>query len=174
MNNMDFSWIIKDINDSLIIKAFYEEKSTSFDVCNYSAKEILSTTGDELVVEESNVSDISNFLNMGIVRFGNSNGGIMDIPLRNIYMLYSNAVDFYKNNDNSDIIDFSSIEGFSVQKIYDLQSFIISNVSSILLEILEIAKNFSVMDNNKKYKALVRVMEINREMVIKNVKNKKF
>ena len=111
---------------------------------------------------------------MGIVRFGNSNGGIMDIPLRNIYMLYSNAVDFYKNNDNSDIIDFSSIEGFSVQKIYDLQSFIISNVSSILLEILEIAKNFSVMDNNKKYKALVRVMEINREMVIKNVKNKKF
>ena len=99
MNNMDFSWIIKDINDSLIIKAFYEEKSISFDVCNYSAKEILSTTGDELLVEESNVSDISNFLNMGIVRFGNSNGGIMDIPLRNIYMLYSNAVDFYKNND---------------------------------------------------------------------------
>ena len=47
-------------------------------------------------------------------------------------------------------------------------------MSSILLEILEIAKNFSVMDNNKKYKALVRVMEINREMVIKNVKNKKF
>ena len=82
MNNMDFSWIIKDINDSLIIKAFYEEKSISFDVCNYSAKEILSTTGDELVVEESNVSDISNFLNMGIVRFGNSNGGIMDIPLK--------------------------------------------------------------------------------------------
>ena len=34
MNNMDFSWIIKDINDSLIIKAFYEEKSISFDVCN--------------------------------------------------------------------------------------------------------------------------------------------
>ena len=174
MNNMDFSWIIKDINDSLIVKAFCKKDMSNLKISNYNAKEILFTTGEKLLIEESNMNDISNFLNIAIVRFENSDDEVMDIPLRNIYMLYSQAVDFYKNNDNSGVLDFSSIEGFSVQKIYDLQSFIISNVSSILLEILEIAKNFSVMDNNKKYKALVRVMEINREMENKNVKNKKF
>ena len=174
MKNMDFSWIIKDINETLIIKAFYREGTSNFEVCNYSAKELLSTTGDKLLIEESNVSDISNFLNMGIVRFGNSNGGIMDIPFRSIYMLYNNAIDFYKDNESSNIVDFSSTEGFSVQKIYDLQSFIISTIPSNLLEIIEIAKNFSIMDSNKRYKALVRVMEINKEMKNKNTKSKKF
>lgn len=174
MNNMDFTWIIKEINNSLIIKAFYNEGNNNFLVCNYSACEILSTTGDKLIIEESNVSDISNFLNMGIIRFKNKDDDIMDIPLRNIYLLYDHAVDFYKDNDNTDIIDFSLVEGFSVKKIYDLQTFIISTVSSILLDILGIAKNFSLMDSNKRYKALVRVMEINKEMINKGVKSKKF
>lgn len=176
MNNMDFTWIINEINNSLIIKAFYNEVNNNFLVCNYSAFEILSTTGDKLEIEESNVSDISNFLNMGIVRFKNKDDDVMDIPLRNIYLLYNHAVDFYKDNDNTDIIDFSLIEGFSIKKIYDLQTFIISTVSNKLVDILKIANDFSLMDSNKKYRALVRIMEINREVINKdkNGRNKRF
>ena len=111
MNNMDFSWIIKDINDSLIVKAFCKKDMSNLKISNYNAKEILFTTGEKLLIEESNINDISNFLNMAIVRFENSDDEVMDIPLRNIYMLYSQAVDFYKNNDNSGVLDISSIEG---------------------------------------------------------------
>ena len=84
----NYEWLVEDINDSYRLKIFYKDSDGNKRYATYVATNINRLDNLEIEAVSGNVQDIENLIS-GMVRFVNEidESKILDIPLRNIYML---------------------------------------------------------------------------------------
>lgn len=153
----DYEWILDDINDSLRIRVYYLDKDGNSVSGSCLADEIKKLDMDNLSVEDGNINDINNLI-MGMVRFrGEDNDKLFfDIPLRNMYKLYEK-----KNEQGSSYYGMREVEGFSPSDIMEIETFMLSERTDELEEMLDLSKNFFGNSMSEEFKIISRVNELN-------------
>lgn len=174
-NNKNFKWLTSDIYSTLVINIMADNNTLlgTFDV-----SDILETTGDKLEVKTANIDDLTNFLTLGIVRFVNviDSDDIVDIPFRNLYMLYQNA-SVLGMNVKGRLMTFNELGVFSVLKgtVRDdllISSSLIDEISDDLKEIMKIAYEYGSYGMQEKFDAMSRVTVINHRRLQEDRKRK--
>ena len=177
MANNNFRWLTNDIDNSLILKIIYKKDNKFEEYAVFNVLDVLDVTGDKLEVENANIDDLTSLLTIGIVRFVNMNdkSDILDIPFRNLYMLYDDG-NLLGDNTNK-LIPISKLDTFSivdgtVRNDFLVFSAIISDVSDDLKEVMNIAKNFGGYGMQDKFDALSRANLINYHRLVNDSKNR--
>lgn len=172
-NNKNFKWLINDIYSSIVLKIMLDQ-NTALGVFNISG--ILNTTGDKIEIESANIDDLTNFLNLSIVRFVNvlDENDILDIPFRNLYKLYETANQL-EAIENERLIPFKELDTFSVingvvRNDLLLSSTIINKISEDLDEIMKVASLFGKYGMQEKFDALVKITMINHRRIMNDIK----
>lgn len=168
----NFSWIKNDIDNTLVLKVLYKKGEIQEEYGNFNVFDVLDTTGDKLEIETANIDDLTNFLTLGIVRFINmsDSSDILDIPFRNLYLLYKNAHNL-EDISSGMLIPFNELDTFSVidgTVRNDLLVFsaTISDVSPELDEVMRIAYEFGNYGMQDRFDALDKVNLINHRRMI--------
>lgn len=177
MTNSNFKWLTGDIDSSLILKIIYKKNSVQEEYAIFNVYDVLEVTGDKLEVETANIDDLTNLLTIGMVRFININdkSDVLDIPFRNLYMLYEDGNMLGENTQK--LIPFSKLDIFSVidgtiRNDFLVFSAIINNISDDLREVMKIASEYGSYGMQEKFDALTRVNMINHRRLVDDIKNK--
>lgn len=174
----NFKWLTDDINNTLVLKVIYkrDNKEEFYGVFNIS--DVLETTGDELEVETANIDDLTNLLTLGIVRFVNvsDSGDILDIPFRNLYLLYNNA-NILGDSDIKKLISFKELDTFSIidgtiRNDFLVFSTKIAEESDDLSEVMKIAYEFGSYSMQEKFDALSKINLINHQRILNDKRGK--
>lgn len=174
----NFKWLVNDIDNTLVLKVIYKKDSVEETYGVFNVKEVLETSVDELEVQTGNINDLTNLLTFGRVLFVNyeDNADILDIPFRNLYLLYKNA-HVLGEDDMKKPLSFSELDAFSVidgtvRNDCLVMSARINNVSSQLDEIMKIAYEFGSYSMQEKFDALSKITYINHQRVVSDEKEK--
>lgn len=153
----DYEWILDDINDSLRIRVYYHDKDGNSVSGSCLASDVRKLDMDDLSVEDGNINDINNLM-IGMVRFsGEDNDKLFfDIPLRNMHKLFEK-----KNEQGSSSYSIREVEGFSPSDIMEIETFMLSERTDELEEILDLSKNFFGNSMSEEFKIISRVNELN-------------
>ena len=177
MANNNFKWLTGDIDSSLVLKVIYKKNNVHEEYAIFNVQDVLEVTGDKLEVETANIDDLTNLLTIGIVRFVNVGdmSDILDIPFRNLYMLYENGNVIGENTKK--LIPFSKLDTFSVidgtvRNDFLVFSAIINDASDDLNEVMRIASEFGGYGMQEKFDALTNLTMINHRRLVSDVKNK--
>lgn len=169
MNNR-LRWICDELTESLIL-VLYDMNNNKF-AGSYEAKKIIKINEEKIILENDNINDIQEFLLYGIVRFvdtENSNE-IIDIPVRNLYILYDEMSETFSNKKR--FIDLDKLEAFTVEKnklvekkygIITVSAYLDDEkleISKDLVRIMEIAHNYMNMNMQEKFDAIKEVNDI--------------
>ena len=175
----NFKWLVNVIYTNIIIKLYRVNKDDNikYYIDSFEILDVLDTTGDEFEIKFANIDDITKFITMGIVRFTNNSGDIIDIPFRNLYKLYGsgNMVSLYSAFPD---VSLSDIEAFSVfndeiiNDNYYVEAWLLSTKNDDLDRIMDIAFNFGNMDMQEKFNALSEVNMINYRRMQEDKKTK--
>ena len=177
MNNENFKWLTKDIDSSLVLRVI--DKKSNINDDNYvifNVKDVLNVIGDKLNVETANIDDLTNLLTIGIVRFTNIDNinDVLDIPFRNLYMLYSDGNflgdNIQKSISSSKLDSFLVVDG-DVRDEFLIFSLIIDKVSDDLDKVMEIASKFGEYGMQEKFDALTNLTLINHRRLLSDSKN---
>ena len=179
MMDGNFKWLTGDIDSSLILKVIYKKDKIYDNYAVFNVYDVLEVTGDKLDVETANIDDLTNLLTIGIVRFVNINdiSDVLDIPFRNLHMLYKNGNILGESTEN--LIQFSKLDTFSVidgtiRNDFLVFSSIINEVSDDLMEVMKIASEFGSYGMQEKFDALTKVTMINHRRLVNDIKNNEF
>lgn len=156
----NYEWLIEDINDSYRLKVFYKDNDGNRRYATYVATNINRLDNMEIEVVTGNVYDTENLIS-GMVRFVNEmdNSKILDIPLRNIYMLSLEHGDKQYSRE----INFKELQGFTPVDIDSIEVHYLNEKSHELDEIEIIAKDYFGMGMQDKFNSIKRVNELNEE-----------
>lgn len=169
-----FKWIINDIENSLFITLIYKNSKL---VSQFEAYSLVDISGNELLINSIRVNDLRNLITSSFVRFKSNcfsellDNVYIDIPLRNVYMLYDNA-DIFMPLDNKmvlnnvvlpiDVIEaFSIMDGFIIGDNYGVKATMIKNKTLELDKLLNICKNYNKMDMDSQFYSLCEVKKLN-------------
>ena len=168
MRKMNSKWLVKDIYSSIILSLYYEKDNKNLLCGTFEVDEILNATGDESSIEFANIDDITKFITMGIVRFRNvfEHSDILDIPFRNLYMLYEkvNSLTDIKVNSGVSVLDMESflvMDDKICKDDYYVYSYSIDKVSEDLNSFIKVAKNYGKYDMQMKFDSLAFINMIN-------------
>ena len=177
-NNDNFKWLTSDIDNTLVLKVLYKNKDELKEYGLFNVIDVLETTGDMLEVETANIDDLTSLLTLGIVRFVNieDNSDILDIPFRNLYLLYKNGNILGKSYE-SKFISFKEIEAFSIidgtiENDFLVVSTVINDVSEDLEEVMRIANSYKDYGMQEKFDALTKITMINHRRLVNDRKDK--
>lgn len=164
----NFLWVLRDISKRYVLKVFYKDMDGNNTFGVFNAKEINRLDNSELSVSDGNIADIDNLF-MGMVRFVNDTDDslILDIPLRNLYMLESDKKVCSKN------INFSNLYGFSPIDILDMEVYYMDDISSNLIWIEGAFKDYFGMNNQDKFMVIKKFNEINNSHNKENYQRKR-
>ena len=178
MANRNFKWLTRDIDNTLVLKVVYKKNDIQEDYGVFNISDVLETTGEELDVETANIDDLTKFLTMGIVRFTNVSdvSDILDIPFRNLYLLYENA-NMVGTIYEEKLISFGELDTFSVidgtiRNDLLVFSATISETTDDLKEVMKIAYEYSRYGMQEKLEALNRITMINHRRLINDEKER--
>lgn len=171
MINKNFKWLTYDIDSSMVLKVIYPYGEKNSELAIYNVVDVLGVTGDQLNVKTANIDDLTNLLTVGIVRFANVNnqGAILDIPFRNLYLLYENSN--VLGNPTNKYLSSSSLDSFAIidgnmQKEMVIFPVLIRDVSDDLKKVMEIAYKFGGYGMQEKFDALSKVTMINHRRLV--------
>ena len=177
--NNNFKWITSDIDNTLVLKVIYsDDKREIYGVFN--VVDVLETTGDEIDIKTANIDDLTRLLTMGIVRFVNveDSSDILDIPFRNLYLLYKNAnvlgVESEIKTISFNELDIFSIIDGTIRNESLLIASVISDISSDLDQLMKIAYEFGSYGMKEKIDALNNITLINHRRLIKDEQEKSY
>lgn len=177
MTNNNFKWLINDINSSLVLKVIYKKNDVREEYAIFDVFDVVGATGDKINIETANIDDLTKFLTLGMVRFVNTDdiSDILDVPFRNLNMLYQNGniigVDTNKLIPMSKLEAFSIIDG-SVKNEYFVFSALINDISDDLKEMMKIASEFGSYGMQEKFVALDKITMINHYRLMEDNKNR--
>lgn len=172
----NFNWIVDDLYNSIIFKLYRIVDDMNVCFGTYEVNSILSSTGDELSVKFANIDNLSNLLNLSILRFVDINNmdNIIDIPLRNIYMLFNNSNNIGDSVNNyislNDLDSFSVYDGEIINDNYNLFIYKISEPSEYLSKIMLLAKEFGNMGMQEKFDTITEVNLLNYQRVTNDIR----
>lgn len=174
----NFKWLTSDIDNTLILRVIYSKNGKTEEYGVFNVIDVLETTGDELEVMTANIDDLTNLLTLGIVRFVNitDSSDVLDIPFRNLYLLYKNA-NVLGEVSNDRVVSFKELDTFSIidgtiRNDYLVMSALVSEVSSELDEVMRIAHEFGNYSMQEKFDALSKVTYINHRRLVNDEKEK--
>lgn len=172
----NFKWVINDIYSTLVLKVMHKKSDDFYGVFN--VKDILNVMGEELEIETANIDDLTNFLTLSLVRFVNvvDSSDIIEIPFRNLYILYKNASVLGESSCGK-LIPFRELDTFSIidgtsKDDYLVLSAIIAKIPADLGEVMKIAYEFGDYGMQEKFDAMTRVTVINHRRLMSDSKNK--
>ena len=175
--SMNFKWLADDIDNTLVLKVISNDTS-EISYGAYCVYDILETDGDKIDVKTANIDDLTNLLTLGIVRFVNigNNNDVLDIPFRNIYLLYKNARVLGEDIEGR-LMSFKELDVFSVinGNMHDdllVFSGVIGNVSDDLKVLIDVAYNFGKLGMQEKLDVLNKITMINHRRIISDKKEK--
>lgn len=156
----NYEWLVEDINDSYRLKVFYKDSDGNKRCATYVATNINRLDNLEIEAVSGNVQDIENLIS-GMVRFVNEidESKILDIPLRNIYMLSA----LHGDKQYSREVNFKELQGFTPVDIETIEVHYLNEKSKELEEIEIIAKDYFGMGMQDKFNSMKRVNELNEE-----------
>lgn len=156
MNNNNFLWLIDDINDSFRIKLFYHDKDGNKRYATYIGKDINRLDNSKIELEDGNIEALDSVIG-GMVRFVNEMDDklILDIPMRNLYMLVNNS------DEHSKEISVDELHGFSPVDIDVMEVYYFNQVSDELKEVMEISRDYYGATMQDGYNYMKRFNEIN-------------
>ena len=176
--NNNFKWVTIDIDNTLVLKVIYKKDNDLENYGVFNVLDVLETTGDKLEVKTANINDLTNFLTLGIVRFVNvsDSSDILDIPFRNLYLLYKNCNVLGECSENK-FISFKELDTFSIidgtiKNDCLVFSAKINQESDDLGEIMKIAYEYSNYSMQEKFDALSKVNLINHKRMMNDYKEK--
>ena len=153
----DFKWIVKEIDSSVMILLYQDDKM----VGGYQATYILAGDMNKLEVKFANIDDLNNFINYAVVRFCDVENkyNIIDIPVRKLKQFYesSNMLGSKKEKIRikpSELDCFSVINGKNNIDGYMLEIVSYNDVSDELKQIISIANDYQSLDMQGKFDAL--------------------
>ena len=158
----DFSWIVSEIDNSLILKLVSGNKEIGV----YQVSEI-GYDVNSVEVKFANIEDLIKFINHSSVVFRevSDKKNIIRVPLRKLFLLFSNCnvlVDNSKRNINVNEIDaFVVCDGEMVNGNYQIQAYKVKEESDELKDIMEVAYKYSDLGMTDKIEALERVNLVN-------------
>jgi len=167
----NFRWIVEDIYNSIILKLNYKDNEKKTYYGAYEVDNVLSPVGDELKIRFANIDDLTNLLHMGIIRFVKieNSEDIIDIPIKNISILFENSNDIESSNKKEITIDeldaFAVYDGKVVNKDFSISSYMIDEPSKYLEDFINIAKDFGNMGMQEKFDAIGNINLINYQRV---------
>ncbi len=168
MNN-NFKWIITALNDSLDLEVSYQNEKNEMIKTKYYADLLLETTMDKMEVMPANISDITNLLTLGIIRFKNDNDKfIIDIPLRKIYKLYELANPIYEDGITDIVINPKELESFSILDDYFIKPLLKKQPINEFIKLYQVASHFLSLDMQEKFDALKEIDNINYHLTKEN------
>lgn len=172
----NFKWLANDIDSTLVLKVIYKKGDTEEFYGVFNVSDVLEVTGDKLEVATANIEDLTNLLTLGIVRFVNveDSSDILDIPFRNLYLLYDEA-NVLGSDQEEKVIPFSKLDTFSVingtvRNDFLVFSAVIGEVSKDLDEVMRIAHNFGSLGMQGKIDAMNKITLINHRRLINDKK----
>lgn len=178
MTNNNFKWLMNDIDKTLILKVIYKRNDKEEEYGVFNVFDVLETTGEELEVKTANIDDLTSLLTLGIVRFVNilDSSDVLDIPFRNLYLLYQNANALGENTTSrvmslEDLDIFSVIDG-TVRNEFLVVSATINEPSAELDEVMKIAHEFGNYSMQEKFDALSKITVINHRRLVAEQKEK--
>ena len=156
MDDNNFLWLINDINDSFRIKLFYHDKDGNKKYATYIGKEINRLDNSKIDFDDGNIEGLDSAIS-GMVRFVNEMDDklILDIPMRNLYMLINN------NNEYSKEISVEGLHIFSPVDIDTMEVYYFNQVSDELKELMEISRDYYGTTIQDRYNYMKRFNEIN-------------
>lgn len=174
----NFKWLTSDIDNTLILKVIYSKDGKTEEYGVFNVVDVLETTGDELEVMTANIDDLTNLLTLGIVRFVNiiDSSDVLDIPFRNLYLLYKNANVLGEDSEDK-VMSFNELDTFSiidgtVKNDFLVISALISEVSPELDEVMKIAYEFGNYSMQEKFDALSKITYINHRRLVTDEKER--
>lgn len=160
----DFSWMVDDIDSSIIFMLANGEET----IGSYQVKELLSADFDKVLVKFANIDDLTNFIHFASARFVDSlnEKNFIDIPIRNLHMLYSLSNQVGQTPRNSILLNklgtFSVRDGrVSNDGGYALYVYKINEPSEELTTVLLAAAGFEEKNMNEKIDSLEEINLIN-------------
>jgi len=165
-NVYDFSWLVKEIDNSIILKLASEDEIIGI----YQVSDILNTSFDKVKVRFANANDLINFINYSFIRFKNvsDNDSFIDIPIRKIWLLFlsSNLLqeDGKKRINLNKLDAFSIYNGEALRGNYFIYTYKINKESDELKKIMKIAFSFGYFGMQDKFDALGKINLINYRM----------
>ena len=168
----NFKWLDDDIDNTLVLKIVSNNESYGA----YCVYDVLETDGDEIDVKTANIDDLTCLLTLGMIRFINisDNKDILDIPLRNIRLLYDNAKvlgeDIEGRLMSLDELDAFSIIDGEMRNDVLLFSGVIGEASDDLKKVMNIAHNFGELGMQEKFEALNEITMINHRRLLNDKK----
>lgn len=173
MNN-NFKWLANDIDNSLVLKVVSNDGNVNYGV--YCVMDVLEVDGDKIDVKTANIEDLTSLLTLGMIRFINisNNNDILDIPLRNIYLLYKNAR-VLGDEKIGRLLSFKELDVFSVinDKMVDnlfVFSGVIGECSDDLKCVIETAYMFGSYGMQEKFNALYNITMLNHRRLVNDKK----
>ena len=158
----DFSWIVSEIDNSLILKLMSDKKEIGI----YQVSDI-GYDVDSVEVKFANIENLVRFINHSGVLFRSVSDGnnIIRIPLRKLFLLFSNSNklgDGTKKSINTNKLDaFMVCDGNPLKGNYQILSYKVNEESEELKTIMEVAYNFGELGMNDKIEALEKVNLVN-------------
>ena len=178
MTNNNFKWLMNDIDKTLVLKVIYKRNDREEEYGIFNVFDVLETTGEELDVKTANIDDLTSLLTLGIVRFVNilDSSDVLDIPFRNLYLLYQNANVLGEDVSSrvmslEDLDIFSVIDG-TVRNEFLVVSAAINEPSAELDEVMKIAHEFGSYSMQEKFNALSKITVINHRRLVAEQKEK--
>lgn len=168
----NFKWLAEDIDNTLVLKVVSKENNKEVSYGAYCVYDILEADGDRINVKTANINDLSSLLTLGMIRFINisDNKDILDIPFRNIYLLYKNARILGEDVEGS-LMSFKELDAFCVlngEMRDDLFVFsgVIGGITEDLKELMDVAYNFGKNGMQEKLDVLNDITMINHRRLI--------
>ena len=174
----NFKWLAEDIDNTLVLKIVSKDNNGETSYGAYCVYDILEADGDKINVKTANIDDLTSLLTLGMVRFVNvgNNNDILDIPFRNIYLLYKNARILGEEIEGR-LMSFKELDVFSVingKMRNDLMIFsgVIGDISDDLKELISIAYNFGNLGMQDKFDAWNKITMINHRRIVNDKKER--
>ena len=177
-SNKNFMWVEEDIRNTLVLKVVYQENGNQELYGIFEVLDVLETTGEQLDIKTANIDDLTKMITLGMVRFINvmDASDIIDIPLRNLYMLYRKG-NMLGDTDNNKIVSFSKLEAFSIidgaiRNDLIILPALINRPSEDLVNIMNISSEYLGYGMQEKFEALSDITYLNHRRLIRDNKEK--
>lgn len=176
-NTYDFSWLIKEIDESMI----FILRDGECVLGSYQIREIVTNVIDDVNVKFANINDLTNFINYASIRFVDSinNDNFVDIPIRKLKSLYDSANKITKETSNSirlnEIDAFGIYNNHAVSSGYAIIPYLINfdKNGEDFNDTINIAANFLDLSMNQKIIALEKLNLINYRKSKENSNSRK-
>ena len=152
----DFKWLVGDIDASMIFMLRDGKDALG----SYCINGLNMNGVEEPGVKFANISDLTNFINYTTVRFANSLNpeDVVDIPLRNILVLYENgneiATEKARGLSLDELEGFGVFDGRVINNGYAIYAYKINEPSEELDVVMKLTHTFNGLSMNDKINAL--------------------